>query len=140
MTDQAASVDQVRQLLEAQQFPEAERFSRQLIREHPAVRGEAMALLGLSLAGLHRLQQSELTARCAVTDYPDLASAHAALGQILYLRRCLPEAIDCFRRALALDPRSSDVRRKLVVALLAAGDLAEAARECTEVLEATPDN
>lgn len=53
---------------------------------------------------LNRLMEAELWYRRAVTLQPLAAHAHANLGAILQMRGLRNEAVECYHRALELQP------------------------------------
>ena len=63
------------------------------------------------------------------------AEGNAALDKKQY-----PEAILGYRNAIKIDPRFGEARYKLAQALLASGDLANAAREYVRAAELLPEN
>jgi tetratricopeptide (TPR) repeat protein len=68
-----------------------------------------------------------------------LANAHAALGHDYRAAGALAEAIEQYRRALALRPAFEDIRLALGRALVEAGRHPEASQELDEVLRSRPN-
>jgi tetratricopeptide (TPR) repeat protein len=58
----------------------------------------------LALRKEGRLHEAEMELRDVIKQHPDLAAAHAELGRILHGEGLRQEAIDCYARALKLDP------------------------------------
>lgn len=67
-----------------------------------------------------------------------LANSHAEIGDLYAAAGAPGLAAEQYRRALALRPGFHDIRNKLAVALLEAGDSDAAGRELTRVLDANP--
>jgi DNA-binding winged helix-turn-helix (wHTH) protein/Tfp pilus assembly protein PilF len=107
--------------------------------------GFAPAYAKLALVQLKRLDRpadpevAETAARRAVALDPDLADAHAALGQILFLRHLeWSGAGQEFQRALELDPRSADALVSYSLYLAALGRHAEAIASVKQARELDP--
>ena len=65
--------------------------------------------------------------------------AHNSLGNALFERRELPEAIDHFRRAIELNPAYARAHNNLGNALLVRGELADAIEQFREALRSDPE-
>jgi hypothetical protein len=70
---------------------------------------------------------------------PDLAEAHAGLGNALGDRNRLDEALSCQRRALALQPDSAEAHHNLGTSLADLGRLDEAVECYRRAIELRPD-
>src|SRR5262249_53157092 len=112
----------------AGQFTEAERHYRNALRDlpnDPVVHFNLGAALYQQGEGAKEgkdrdqlLDAAEKEFRLA-TDASDVhvkAAAHYDLGNTLYARRRIPEAIEEFKRALRLDPTLEEARRNLEIA------------------------
>jgi cytochrome c-type biogenesis protein CcmH/NrfG len=82
----------------------------------------------------------EATMRTAIAGNPADASALVSLANLLALRGELPETIDLYERALAVEPGNAETRRAFAFALSQAGSLADAELQYRRVLEANPDD
>ncbi len=79
---------------------------------------EILIGIGTANLGLGRLGQAEEPLRRAVTEAPDLPQAWNNLGVLLMEKGELPEAVQVFRKAYALDNGESDsIRDNLRLAL-----------------------
>jgi protein O-mannosyl-transferase len=105
--------------------------------------GYAAVPVGLLLAWQCYVQlsywkdDSTLVAR-AVEINPDNPTALSLLGHAYMERRDMAKAIESFRRAVAILPKSADTRLQLAGALQAGGSKAEALVEIERVIKAEP--
>lgn len=91
------------------------------------------AALGLQQAG-HR--ESSLTAyRAAAGQWPDSARVQMALGNALYADSMLSEAIQAFRKAIAIDPENGSAYNNLAHVLSEMGALAQAEAMARQAIE-----
>jgi len=67
----------------------------------------------VAYATLGRLDEAQTHLEAAVASDPRNANALHALGQVYYKRGLLPQAGECFRKLLALEPRSPRARAAL---------------------------
>jgi len=77
---------------------------------------EALNNSAIVLEELGRLQQAAETIRRSILYHPQQASAHDQLGRILSLEGEWSRAIDSFRRAVEIDPKSNDYLEHLASA------------------------
>jgi Tfp pilus assembly protein PilF len=80
-------------------------------------------LLGLVEKSAKRWQQARSSLEAAVELKPSAAEAHNALGEVALAEGDSKRALDCFQRAVALDPKQPAYRENLKAAKLAAGRL-----------------
>ena len=106
------------------------------------LRDDAAAYHDLAVA-LHRQDlRSEATAayRRAVELAPELAEAHAALGELLILADEDEEAARCFRRAAAVEPDAVAGRLSLAKACMLETNFSEAETQLRQALADEPQN
>lgn len=122
-----------RRHLEEGRLPQAERLLRQLLKQqqHPV----AIRLLGLVALRLNNVDQALELLGHACTLSPDDPEAVHSLGTAHLLKEQPREAAVCFRRALALDPRSVDALCGLTHVTAAGGDLDAALELAQQALE-----
>ena len=65
------------------------------------------------LAAVGKLQEASALYRILLTEHPDSADLHVALGEALSEMGKLDDAIDCFSKALKLDPNRADATKLL---------------------------
>jgi tetratricopeptide (TPR) repeat protein len=85
-----------------------------------------------------KLQEAERYARQALDTDPSLPKAHTTLGVILAESGRKPEAIDSWKRAVALDGREFDALYNLTILLLEARQTDEARAYATQFVATAP--
>jgi tetratricopeptide (TPR) repeat protein len=94
-----------------------------------------LSLLAVTCRRLGDYATAETLLRRALTMEPDNDEFHHNLGSVLQPSRPL-EAVEHFRRALAIDPGHPYTRREMAHALWSAGRLDDAIAECELAIEA----
>jgi tetratricopeptide (TPR) repeat protein len=94
--------------------------------------------LGGALHMLKRDEEARKALKIALDINPESGSAWRNLGVLQADTKDWQGAIDCFNRALQIEPKWVDGRRYLSVAIEGAGRLSEAAEESRKALEARP--
>jgi tetratricopeptide (TPR) repeat protein len=69
--------------------------------------------LGMLLGQRGQLQEAAVLLEQAIAGKPDFADAHAALGNVYWLRENQPEAAASYREAIRLEPRNAAVHSNL---------------------------
>ncbi|MEH6549871.1 MAG: sulfotransferase [Pseudomonadales bacterium] len=80
-----------------------------------------LQLLAHALIKLNRLEEAEKEIRFAISITPDFPALHEDLGSLHAMKGDYDAAIECFQRAIQMDPRLAGVHKKLAHALVAAG-------------------
>lgn len=103
-------------------FPEAARYLS-LATQIDASRPDAFFYLGLAQLKMHDVDAAAANVQRAVTNRPDAAHYHFALGVILKLQGNLPAALSEFRQEIDLDPGNTSARQQAeeIEAVQAAG-------------------
>ena len=114
-----------RQLQQAGRIDEAASVYLNLLMLDPA-HGDAHFLLGAILARKGDVAAARSHMEQAVQLRPKVAEFHQGLGLLRLHEKRLPEAIDCFRRAVAEKPDFALAHNNLGTALRRSGDLASA--------------
>jgi tetratricopeptide (TPR) repeat protein len=96
------------------------------------------AWMAINMARMRRFNEAEAAYRCAVSVAPHAAITHVAMGEILYHRGDVAEAIECYYRALNVDPNSIHALGYLTTALRAQGRFDEATACCEKMLKIGP--
>ncbi len=96
--------------------------------------------LGGMLHLIHRDAEAKKSLQLAIECDPGLAEAWRNLGVIHAGQEEWAASVDCFARAVSLDPHWADGPRYLSVALDKAGRLADAAQAARRAVEASPDS
>ena len=99
------------------------------------VRPSLLCLLGVTCRRLGDYTSAEAVLRQAIEMEPGYDDAHHNLGSVLQPSRPL-EAVEHFRRALAIDPTRPYTRREMAHALWSAGRLDDAIAACELAIEA----
>jgi len=73
----------------------------------------AHSMLGIACAKLERWDEAQQHLEAAVRVEPRNTNALHTLGQVYYQRGMLPQAAECFRKALAIDPKLDRSRAAL---------------------------
>ena len=111
-----------------------------------ASRGHASSALHLCLEAGGRAERQrdigrqEQALREAVRLAPQQARAHYALGRFLAGQDQATPALDCFKKAVELDPRFSLAQLGLAEAAVKAGEFDAALVACRAVVQQEPDN
>jgi protein O-GlcNAc transferase len=99
------------------------------------VRPSLLCLLGVTYRRLGEYEKAEAVLRQAIAMEPGFDEAHHNLGSVLQPSRPL-EAVEHYRRALAIDPNRPFTRREMAIALWTAGHLDDAIAACELAIEA----
>jgi tetratricopeptide (TPR) repeat protein len=83
---------------------EAEKLYRELLRENPN-NVDAMRMLAGIAASRSFAEEAESLFRRAISLAPDFALAHLDLGMLLQEQHRYSEAIECFAKTAALQPK-----------------------------------
>lgn len=118
---------------------EAARLYRELLREHPSNVDALRLLAGISV-NKSEVEEAEALLTKAVSLAPDFALAVIDLGRLFHDQYRYAEAIDCFRRALQLEPNASKSHYLLAATLAPAGQTLDALRSYRRVLELRPEH
>lgn len=117
--------------------------AEQMLGRAAAMQGgaEAAALARAQLRLTHRdAAGAEQIARELLSRGPGSAGAFATLGSALALQQRYQEAVEAYRRALALKPQEPSTRFLLALTLHKLGQNQAALLECRRVLAMTPQN
>jgi CubicO group peptidase (beta-lactamase class C family) len=87
-----------------------DRLKKQRAREFNFDEGE-LNRLGYDLLGAKRLDEAIAVFKKNVESFPDSGNAHDSLGEGYLARGDRAEAIACYRKALALDPKNENARK-----------------------------
>ena len=68
------------------------------------------------------------------------APAHISLGAVLFNQGKIEDAIACFRKAIELDPKSTDAQFNLALVLAGQGKRTEAIEVFQQLLQNDPNN
>ncbi len=132
---------------QAYAYHDLDTLYRRTIADNPGAWNAYLNLANL-LSSEGRNAEALPFARDAVRLAPQIADAHNTLGGVLFLSAAaggaagsaqLSEAIEAFRRAIALDPGHVDALYNGAVALTAAGRHEEASRFYAQILATEPD-
>jgi len=85
--------------------------------------------LGTALKALGRYDEALAHLRTASELYPRDRVVLNQLGRVLFLQRKFPEAVDAFKRVLAIDPEDLQAHYNLMLCAQGQGDAVSAARE-----------
>jgi tetratricopeptide (TPR) repeat protein len=99
------------------------------------VRPSLLSMLGVVYRRLGEHAEAEAVLRRAIAMEPGYDEAHHNLGSVLQRSRPL-EAVEHYRRALAIDPDRPFTRREMAVALWMAGRLDDAIAACKLAIDA----
>jgi len=125
----------------------AKRGELELARQHfetavglPDCGVDAYTNLGLVLADLGRLEESEAYLGTVVRDNPDFAQGHEYLGSVLMRREKWADARASYETCLRLGRRSASILNDHARTLFKLGDLEGAIARLEEALELEPDH
>ncbi|MCW5850178.1 MAG: glycosyltransferase family 2 protein [Anaerolineae bacterium] len=96
------------------------------IARTPSQPAEVQLRLGQVWRRQGKLRQAQVSYQKAVDADPHLAAAWTELGGVLREQGCLDEAVQVFRRGLALNPNTAELHKALVDALVQSEGLAAA--------------
>jgi len=122
-------------LLTNGRFDEALTYLRQALRLAPDGSETRLALVGALIArgnvayGADDMPEAERLYREAIGFGADLAALYQNLGNALTAQLRLPEALDAYRSALAIDPTNDNTGFAYSLCLLLSGDDAEGRRQ-----------
>lgn len=111
-TDTHTRLQYASMLMDAQRWEPAIAQAGQVLTQLPE-EPTAHAMLGVAYAALNRLDEAAAHLEAAVRGDPRGLEALHALGQVYYRQRRLPEAAECFRKVLAIEPRWERARAAL---------------------------
>jgi arylsulfatase A-like enzyme/Flp pilus assembly protein TadD len=97
---------------------------------------QALATAGAGRAA--KLQEAERHARRAIDVDPELAKAHTTLGVALAESGRRPQAVDAWKRAVALDGRELDALYNLTIVLVETQQADEARRYAKQFVDTAP--
>jgi len=124
-------------LQDSGEYAGAEAQARRALQLSPAW-PPALHLLALSLRAQGRADEAIAAFRATVEADPGHVQAHRQLARLLHQHAALGEAIEHYRRSLALFDNDADLWNELGVALTDAGHLAEARTAYRECLARRP--
>jgi tetratricopeptide (TPR) repeat protein len=124
--------------LERKQYEEAAPDLRRALALNPSVPG-GHALLGLALAGMNDREGARKEFEAELARDPNDFESHFQLALLDKEEQKLAEALERFRRARQLRPKSLKVSYQIAVALLGLGRNDEATAELESLLAQSPD-
>jgi len=99
----------------------------------------ALLKLGETLAREGKLDDARTALERVVAAHPNVAAAHAALGRIALQGADGGTAMDCFLRAVELEPGAVSHHHGLCASLMLQGQFAQAAEHLAQVISLKPD-
>src|SRR6478672_7023148 len=134
----AKAVEMAGRLYSQRKFAQAERVCRQIIAARPA-NGDAHNILGVSIAGLGRLDEGIEELQRAVKINGQAASYRANLGEILRQAGRLEEAAEQVQKAIELEPRNAQALNNLGIIQYERKQFKDAVDSYRSALEIKPD-
>lgn len=98
----------------------------------------AQVRLGRVLLELDRVDEAEAAFRAALQRDKKIAAAVAGLGQVEFVRKNYPKAIENYEQALSLQPEATQLHYRLGLTYRAMGDTAKAKIELSKAGERIP--
>ena len=123
--------------LQANQFEEAEKFTREIMRINPG-NVEALRLMGRMATRQNRVGIAEKHYRKALEFAPDYTGVIIDLGKLLRDDDRFEDAISCFRQAIEMEPGSARFHDLLANALAPAALTYEAIEAHQKAIELDP--
>ena len=123
--------------LKEEQFEEAERICREIIRNNPG-NVEAIRLMGRMAARQNRVGIAERQYRKALEIAPDYTGVIVDLGKLLRDDDRFEEAIACFRQAIEMEPGNARLHDLLANALAPAALTYEAIEAYQKAIDLNP--
>lgn len=120
----AQLIEQADQLHKAGRLAEAQGVCRRILDRSPKNPG-ALRLLKKLSGQMGKVDEAEQLLRAAIAGNPGQAAYHINLGDVLAGRGEMNEALACYCRALALDPKSSQALFRLGRALKSSDPMTE---------------
>jgi tetratricopeptide (TPR) repeat protein len=133
----AKAIEMAGQLYSRGQFGQAERVCSQIIASRPG-NGDAHNILGVSLAGLGRMDEAVGALKRAIKINGQAASYHANLGEILRQAGKLDEAAKAIEEAVRLDPNNAQALNNLGIIQYERKQFADAVQSYRRALELRP--
>jgi Flp pilus assembly protein TadD len=133
----AKAIEMAGQLYSRGQYAQAERVCRQIIGARPA-NADAHNILGVSLAGLGKMDQAIEALKRAIKLNGQAASYHANLGEILRQAGRLDEAARAIEEAINLEPNNAQALNNLGIIQYERKQFAEAVKSYRRAIELRP--
>jgi len=96
--------------------------------------------LGNALFDLQRYDEARIAYEAATKLSPEYGSAHCNLGLCLRFLGLVPQAIEEYRKAIAIDSNDTTTRYNLIAALEASGDFDGVVKELQQFSELQPED
>ena len=135
----ARQFQDAQRLLQAGEAASAQAICAEVLARQPND-ANFLCLSARALVKLDRYQDADERIERATSLYPEFARPHEARGELLAAQGLVQDAVDAFRKALALDPKRQQARIRLGQLLLVLGEVDEARALQSEFMGFDHDN